>query len=104
MRKLETMTWWPELLEVKDSYSLRELAERFGATPGAINNALKRNGISRKSAPPGPRRKAAVTRAYEGVVGRIEIQTKSGSVVIQASQPVNVTYPAECRVVVKDSK
>ncbi len=55
MRKLEEMDWWPELVEKKDEYSLRELAEIFGATPGAINNALKRNGIKRQAAPPGPR-------------------------------------------------
>lgn len=55
MRKLEQMEWWPELVEKKDDYSLRELADMFGATPGAINNALKRNGIKRTPAPPGPR-------------------------------------------------
>ena len=55
MRKLEQKEWWPELVAKKDSYSLRELSEMFGATPGAINNALKRNGISRKAAPSGPR-------------------------------------------------
>ncbi|HJN73369.1 MAG TPA: hypothetical protein QGF58_05480 [Myxococcota bacterium] len=55
MRKLEDKPWWPQLLKKKDDYSLRELAEMFGATPGAINTALKRNGITRKAAPPGPR-------------------------------------------------
>ncbi|MCB9759041.1 MAG: hypothetical protein H6739_04310 [Alphaproteobacteria bacterium] len=55
MRKLEQMEWWPELIAKKDDFSLRELAEMFGATPGAINNALKRNGIERNAAPPGPR-------------------------------------------------
>ena len=56
MRKLEDKPWWPQLVEKKDEYSLRELAEMFGATPGAINTALKRNGITRKPAPPGPRK------------------------------------------------
>lgn len=37
--------------------SLRELSERFGAAPAAISNALKRNNLKRKSAPPGPRDK-----------------------------------------------
>lgn len=56
MRKLESHDWWPELVAEKDNLSLRELAERFGATPGAISAALKRQGISREPAPPGPRR------------------------------------------------
>lgn len=76
MRKLESMDWWPELVEKKDDYSLRELAEMFGATPGAINTALKRNNITRKPAPPGPRtrrgRKPApttVSKASSGARG-----------------------------------
>jgi transposase len=56
MKKLEQHDWWPELLEMKDQFSLRELSEKFGASPAAIANALKRNGISRTSAPAGPRR------------------------------------------------
>ena len=43
------------MVALKDSYSLRELSERFGASPAAIANALRRNGIRRKSAPAGPR-------------------------------------------------
>ncbi|MCA9494946.1 MAG: hypothetical protein KC621_33695 [Myxococcales bacterium] len=55
MRKIETFDWWPELVQVKDEYSLRELAERFKVTPGAITAAFKRTGTRRRSAPPGPR-------------------------------------------------
>ncbi len=55
MRRLETHDWWPELVDMKDALSLRELAERFGVTPGAISAAFKRSGITRRSAPPGPR-------------------------------------------------
>ena len=55
MKKLEDQPWWGEMLEVKDSLSLRQLAERFGVSPAAIANALKRNGIPRKAAPAGPR-------------------------------------------------
>lgn len=55
MRKIETYPWWPELLSLKDELSLRELAERFDVTPGAISAAFKRTGTSRKPAPPGPR-------------------------------------------------
>jgi hypothetical protein len=55
MRRLETLDFWPELLELKDELSLRELAARFGVTPGAISAALKRTGIPRTPAPPGPR-------------------------------------------------
>jgi len=55
LRRIETFDWWPHLVELKDELSLRELAERFQVTPGAISAALRRSGIQRKPAPPGPR-------------------------------------------------
>lgn len=55
MRRLETFDWWPELLTLKDTLSLRELAERFQVTPGAISAALKRTGTTRRAAAPGPK-------------------------------------------------
>lgn len=55
MRRIETFDWWEELVALKDELSLRELAERFRVTPGAISAAMKREGLSRKAAPPGPR-------------------------------------------------
>jgi hypothetical protein len=55
MRKIESFPWWNDLLLLKDKYSLRELADRFDVTPGAITAAFKRTSTSRKSAPPGPR-------------------------------------------------
>jgi len=55
MRRLETHEWWADLVALKDDLSLRELAERFGVTAGAISAALKREGIGRTPAPPGPR-------------------------------------------------
>ena len=55
MRRIETYDWWPELVRRKDELSLRELAERFDVTPGAISAAFKRTGLSRQAAPPGPR-------------------------------------------------
>lgn len=61
MLRLEDRDWWAELLERKDQHSLRELAEIFNVTPGAINAALKRNGIQRKPAPSGPRTGRAVS-------------------------------------------
>ena len=62
MRRIETNDWWPELVKLKDKLSLRELAEKFAVTPGAISAAFKRTGITRRPAPPGPRarRKAPV--------------------------------------------
>ena len=54
MKRIDKQAWWPELIEMKDSLSLRELSERFGASPAAIANALKRNGIKRKAAQAGP--------------------------------------------------
>jgi len=59
MKKLEEQPWWSELVAAKDSLSLRQLGERFGASPAAISNALKRNGISRISSPAGPRNRRA---------------------------------------------
>ncbi len=83
MRKLESMDWWSDLVSKKDDYSLRELAEMFGATPGAINTALKRNGITRKPAPPGPRtrrgRKPAPTTVVEAA-GTRHAPSKRGGV------------------------
>lgn len=57
MKKLEDRTWWPELVQLKDAFSLRELAARYDVAPAAISNALNRQGITRTSAPPGPRNK-----------------------------------------------
>lgn len=55
MRRLETLEFWPALLDKKDELSLRQLASEFGVTPGAISAALKRTGVNRVPAPPGPR-------------------------------------------------
>ncbi|MEQ1570979.1 MAG: hypothetical protein ABMA64_35445 [Myxococcota bacterium] len=55
MRRIETYDWWQDLVLQKDDLSLRELADRFDVTPGAISAAFKRTGLSRKAAPPGPR-------------------------------------------------
>ena len=55
MRRLETSPWWPDLVAKKDSMSLRELQEMFGATPDAIVKALRRCGLSRTAARSGPR-------------------------------------------------
>jgi len=48
MRRIEDSPWWSELLRLKDELSLRELSARFGPSPAAIGNALRRNGIVRK--------------------------------------------------------
>lgn len=55
MKKLEDREWWPELVALKDVFSLRELAARYGAAPAAIANALRRNKLDRAPAPSGPR-------------------------------------------------
>lgn len=56
MQRIETQPYWPDIVAVKDSLSLRQLADRWGCTPGAIADGLKRQGLTRRSAPPGPRR------------------------------------------------
>ncbi len=55
VRRIETFEFWDELIGLKDELSLRELAERFNVTPGAISAAFKRTATSRTPAPPGPR-------------------------------------------------
>lgn len=39
--KLHSQPWWGRCLSMKDTHSLRELAEEFGTTPGALNAAIK---------------------------------------------------------------
>lgn len=56
MTKLEDTDKWPTVVRLAgEGASLREIAEEVDATPGAINQALKRNGIEKAPAPPGPR-------------------------------------------------
>jgi hypothetical protein len=85
MKKVEQRSWWAELLTVKDELSLRELSERFGASPAAIANALKRNGIRRRAAPAGPRQarnKLTPTKKGPGRPSVLDqFQDKMGTVV-----------------------
>ncbi len=39
--KLHSQSWWGRCFSMKDTLGLRELAELFGATPGALNTAIK---------------------------------------------------------------
>lgn len=55
MKPLESRPFWEELVSVKDELSLRELAQRFGVSVGAIQAALRRQGLSRRASPSGPR-------------------------------------------------
>lgn len=74
MKRLEDRPWWPELVSLKDTLSLRELAERFGAAPAAIANALRRNNLDRAPAPPGPRayRDPAWRAAADAATAQVE--------------------------------
>lgn len=38
--RLHSQPWWGRCLSMKETHSLRELAEEFGATPGALNKAF----------------------------------------------------------------
>lgn len=80
MKKLEDRPWWTELVELKDVLSLRELSTRFGAAPAAISNALKRSGMDRNAAPPGPRAKRDpdLQRAAAEALEAVETATKKG--------------------------
>ena len=85
MKRIDKQEWWSELVALKDTMSLRELSERFGASPAAIANALKRNGLKRKSAPAGPRKRRAVEQAPKKRPGRPSVldqfQHKMGTIV-----------------------
>ena len=47
MTRLDKANYWDELLSLKDKHSLRELAERYGVTPGAISATMRRQGVHR---------------------------------------------------------
>lgn len=80
MRRIETYEWWAELVRLKDQLSLRELAERFDVTPGAISAAFKRSGVSRKPAPPGPRaRRRGKDDALPPEPGEVQGEARPGS-------------------------
>ena len=85
MKRIDKQKWWPELIELKDDFSLRELSERFGASPAAIANALKRNGIQRKAAPAGPRKGRKTVTVAKKRPGRPSVldqfQKKMGTLV-----------------------
>ena len=44
---LEQESWWDDLVAKKDTHSLRELAEEFGVSAGAISLALKKTNTSK---------------------------------------------------------
>lgn len=96
MKKLEERPWWPELVELKDVLSLRELSERFGAAPAAISNALKRNNLRRKAAPPGPRNKRSTNskrKAAERLasMGLAPLPTDAASQIVPAEASPKAT-------------
>lgn len=49
---VETEPWWPELLALKDTMSLRDLAARFGVGLGALSLALRATNTSRTPVTP----------------------------------------------------
>lgn len=57
MKRIEDREFWPELVSNMNNMSFRELSEKYGVSHGAIAAAIKRNGIKREPAPPGPRSK-----------------------------------------------
>lgn len=77
MPGVEEQGWWPEFLELKDDLGLRELAEQFGTTPGALSSALRRTGIRRLpdsgKDPLGPRSgsKDHLLEPFRDLLGRV---------------------------------
>jgi hypothetical protein len=49
---IENEPWWPELVALKDTMSLRDLAARFGVGVGALSVALRNTGTARLAALP----------------------------------------------------
>jgi len=99
MKRLEDREWWPELVALKDVYSLRELAERFGAAPAAIANALRRNKLDRAPAPSGPRihRSPTWQRAAADASSRqapMSPEPDEAVVEVVVTTPAPVTTPA----------
>ncbi len=47
--RLESASWWPDLLELKDELSLAELSDKFGVSINGLSRALKRAGVERKT-------------------------------------------------------
>ena len=75
MRRIETFEFWDELIGLKDELSLRELAEKFDVTPGAISAAFKRTATSRTPAPPGPRN-LRIGKREEGVADSVAVPAR----------------------------
>lgn len=96
MKKLEDRPWWPELVELKDVLSLRELSTRFGAAPAAISNALKRSGMDRNAAPPGPRAKRdpELQRAAAEALEAVETSARKGGKSARSAKPAAAPAPA----------
>jgi len=75
MTKLELTSSWPTVVRMAgEGASLREIAEEVNATPGAINQALKRNGIEKAPAPPWPScppwRRSTASEGAQGTQGQ----------------------------------
>jgi hypothetical protein len=50
MSGLESQSFWPEIVRLKDELSLAELARRFGTTPGALSAAFERTAAAHPEA------------------------------------------------------
>ena len=70
MAQLESMDYWPELLKLKDEHSLKELADRYGVTAGAIVTALKRTGTARSPSAHSEERAPASTKSAKASATR----------------------------------
>lgn len=53
--RLELSDSWNDILAVKDTLSIRQIAKKFGTTPGRVATAFKRTGTKRVPGKPGRR-------------------------------------------------
>lgn len=93
MSKIEERPWWPQLLELKDTLSLRELASRFSVSPATISNALKRGGLTREAAPPGPR----ATRSQEHQAAAAAALAQAGEAQPVQAEPAIEAAPPKAK-------
>ncbi len=77
-KKIEDRPYWPEIVALKDDLSLRQLADRYGVSSAAVNNAFKRSGIERKPAKPGRKLKKDLDAAKAAVQAVAELPPEPG--------------------------
>lgn len=102
MTKLELTDSWPTIVRMaSEGASLREIAEEVDATPGAINVALKRNGIEKAPAPPGPRARRGASPPPPKAEKVHKVKSERPARLKAAKAPKAKTFPAALSEVIE---